>query len=442
MDPKLKEAFDAIHRAFEEFKAANDTRLAEITARGTATAETLQKVDAANAEITALRGQLAELQAAQVSQEKLVARFEALNGATPAGREQLRAHTRQFFAAIKRPLAGEPSEENISAFTAYRAAFWAAVRAPSDRSGTPANDALRAALSIGTDPAGGYLVPPDNSGRVVTLITESSPMRQYADVRTTSRKEVTGRLDLAELGSYWGGEGTAAAETATADIGQWKIPAHDLYLMPKSTQDELDDAEFDVEGWLMRKVANAAAVAEALAFVTGNGITRPRGITTYAAGTPSAAAFGVIQQVNTGAAGAFAAAPAGGDVFFDAVGALKGAYRANARWFLNRLTEAALRKLKDSNGAYHWQPGLQAGIPATLAGYPVALFEDMPAIAANSLSIGFGDLRAAYQIVDRKGITILRDPFTAKPNVVFFTTRRVGGDVVNFEAIKLIKFAA
>jgi len=146
--------------------------------------------------------------------------------------------------------------------------------------------------------------------------------------------------------------------------------------------------------------------------------------------------------VPTGVSGGFAAAPNGGDVLIDALYGLKAPYRANATWFMNRATTKLVRKLKDSDGAYLWSPGIAAGQPATLLGYPVASFEDMPDPAADSLSVAVGDMRAAYQIVDRMGIRILRDPYTAKPFVLMYTTKRVGGDVVNFEAIKLVRFAS
>jgi HK97 family phage major capsid protein len=149
---------------------------------------------------------------------------------------------------------------------------------------------------------------------------------------------------------------------------------------------------------------------------------------------------GTIEQVPTGVSGGFAAAPNGGDVLIDALYGLKAQYRANATWFMNRVTTKAVRKIKDSDGAYLWSPGIAAGQPASLLGYPIASFEDMPDPAADSLSIAVGDMRAAYQIVDRVGIRTLRDPYTAKPYVGFYTTKRVGGDVVNFEALKLIRF--
>jgi HK97 family phage major capsid protein len=213
-----------------------------------------------------------------------------------------------------------------------------------------------------------------------------------------------------------------------------------MYAEPKATQDELDDADFDIEAWLVRNIGMKLARLEANAFVVGTGVAKPRGFLTYASGTPTATAFNVIEQTKTGVNGAFHATLPG-DVFLTTIGLLKAAFRARARWSMNRTTEAAVRKQKDGQNNYLWQPSFQAGVPSLLCGHPVSLFEDMPAIATGSLSIALADFLEAYQIVDRRGMTVLRDPYTAKPYVKFYTTRRVGGDVVNFEAVKLIDFS-
>ena len=194
-----------------------------------------------------------------------------------------------------------------------------------------------------------------------------------------------------------------------------------------------------MEAWLASKVSEKFARDEAAAFVNGNGVGKPRGFLTYADGTTLP---GTIEQFDTGANGAFASAPGGADVLLSALYGLKQQYRANATWFMNRTTTGLVRRLKDSNGEFVWSPGVAAGQPATLLGYPVAAFEDMPDPATGSLSIAVGDMREGYQIVDRIGIRTLRDPYSAKPYVEFYTTKRVGGDVVNFESIKIINFQA
>jgi len=270
-------------------------------------------------------------------------------------------------------------------------------------------------------------------------VFETSPMRAYASIQVISTDALEGLFDLEEASSGWVGETDARSETGTPQLGKWRIPVHELYAKPKATQKILDDAEINLETWLAQKVAEKFARDEAAAFVAGNGVNKPRGFLSYADGTTLP---GTIERINTGANGAFASAPSGGDALIDALYGLKAQYRANATWFMNRATTKLARKLKDSDGAYLWSPGIAAGQPATLLGYPVAAFEDMPDPATGSLSIAVGDMRSAYQIVDRVGIRTLRDPYSAKPYVEFYTTKRVGGDVVNFEAIKLIEFSA
>jgi HK97 family phage major capsid protein len=297
----------------------------------------------------------------------------------------------------------------------------------------------RKALSVGTDPDGGYVVNPDLSGRIVMKVFETSPMRAYASIQVISSDALEGLFDLNEASSGWVGETDSRPETNTPQLGKWRIPAHELYAKPKATQKLLDDASINMEAWLASKVAEKFARDEANAFVVGNGVNKPRGFLTFPSGTTLP---GTIERFDTGVNGAFAAAPNGGDVLINALYGLKQQYRANATWFMNRATLKLTRKLKDSDGAYLWSPGIAAGQPASLLGYPVASFEDMPDPATDSLSIAVGDMREAYQIVDRLGIRTLRDPYSAKPYVEFYTTKRVGGDVVNFEALKLIEFTA
>jgi HK97 family phage major capsid protein len=318
---------------------------------------------------------------------------------------------------------------------AYKAAFDTFLRKGEEVMGPDE----RKALSVGTDPDGGYVVNPDLSGRIVMKVFETSPMRAYASIQVISTDALEGLYDLNEASSGWVGETESRAETNTPQIGKWRIPAHELYAKPKATQKLLDDASINMEAWLASKVSEKFARDEANAFVVGNGVNKPRGFLTYGAGTTLP---GTIEQFPTGASGALASAPDGGDALINALYGLKQQYRANATWFMNRATTKLVRKAKDTDGAYLWSPGIQAGQPATLLGYPVAAFEDMPDPAASSLSIAVGDMREAYQIVDRLGIRTLRDPYSAKPYVEFYTTKRVGGDVVNFEAIKLVRLGA
>ena len=299
------------------------------------------------------------------------------------------------------------------------------------------------ALSVGSDPEGGYWVPREVSDQMVKTVFETTPMRQLANIIETSTDALEMIVDKNEAVANWVGETESRAETATPDIARVRIPVHELHAQPKATQKLLDDASINVEQWLSEKVAAKFARTEATAFVSGNGVAQPRGFLDYptASTGDDTRSWGTLQYVASGAAGAFASSDPG-DVLFDLIAALKPAYRPGAAWLMNTATASTIRKFKTADGAYIWQTGLQAGQPATLLGFPVMESEDMSDVAADSLSIAFGNWRQGYQIVDRTGIRVLRDPFTAKPFTLFDTTKRVGGDVVNFEAIKLLKMAA
>ncbi len=288
---------------------------------------------------------------------------------------------------------------------------------------------------------GGFAVPREIDDAIDSMLKAISPIRAIANVVQTGtagyRKLITNGGTL----SGWVAETAARPETATPAFSEIVPPGGELYANPAATQAMLDDAGFDVEAWLAQEIATEFARAEGAAFISGNGTARPKGFLTYAT-TPDGDAvrpFGTLQHLATGAAGAFAANPQ--DRLVDLVHALKSSYRQNAVFVMNSTTLAAVRKMKTSDGAFIWQPGLAAGAPATLLGYPVIEAADMPDIAANSLSIAFGDFRAGYVIADRQETAILRDPFSNKPYVHFYATKRVGGAVVNSEAIKLLKFS-
>jgi HK97 family phage major capsid protein len=289
------------------------------------------------------------------------------------------------------------------------------------------------ALSVGSDPDGGYLVTPTMSSKIVQSIFETSPMRQLASVETISSDALELIDDHDQAAAGWTSETTLITETSTPTLAKRNIPTNQLYAQPKATQKLVDDSAIDIESWLSNKIADIFSRKENTAFVSGNGAGQPRGILTYAAGTN----WGQVQQVNSGTSAQVTA-----DGIVNLFYALKDSYTRRASFLMNRTTVQAVRLLKQtSTNQYLWQPGLAAGVPDTLMGVPVYMAADMPVQAANSLSVAVGDFQSAYQIVDRKGITILRDPFTEKPFVKFYATKRVGGDVVNFEALKLMKLA-
>jgi HK97 family phage major capsid protein len=421
-------AVDALHAGFEEFKKANDERLAQIEKKGSADVVTEAKLQKIEADLEKAQKIADEAVLASKRQSRIVTdeRGEVVD---------LDRKAQEWASMNARRRGAVAGSFGAADMDGYKAAFDTFLRKGEEVMGPDE----RKALSVGTDPDGGYVVNPDLSGRIVMRVFETSPMRAYASIQVISSDALEGLFDLNEASSGWVGETDSRPETNTPQLGKWRIPAHELYAKPKATQKLLDDASINMEAWLASKVSEKFARDEANAFVVGNGVNKPRGFLTYSSGTTLP---GTIERFDTGVNGAFAAAPNGGDVLINALYGLKQQYRANATWFMNRATLKLTRKLKDSDGAYLWSPGIAAGQPASLLGYPVASFEDMPDPATDSLSIAVGDMREAYQIVDRLGIRTLRDPYSAKPYVEFYTTKRVGGDVVNFEAIKLIEFTA
>jgi len=289
-------------------------------------------------------------------------------------------------------------------------------------------------LSSDSDPDGGYWVTSGISSQVVQKVFESSPMRVIATVESISGDALEIPEDINEPSAGWTTEQASRTETTTPEIGVRRIPAHELYAMPKATQTLLDDSRVNVESWLAQKIADKISRMENTAFINGDGVGKPRGILTYPAGTTNP---GQVEQINSGNASSLTS-----DGLRALYYALKSPYVHNARWLVSRSSLESIAKMKDSNGQYLWQPGIQAGEPQTLLGHPIDRMEDMPAVAANSLSIAFGDFRQAYTIVDRMGIRVLRDPFSAKPFVLFYSTKRTGGDVTNFEAFTIQKTAA
>jgi len=321
-----------------------------------------------------------------------------------------------------------------------KAAFIAALRKGEERlSGEhrAAFDRLQKRLSVDSDPDGGFVVTPEFSARVSTVLFETSPVRQVATVETISTDALEGLFDGDQAAVGWVSEQGARAESNTPQIGLWRIPTHEMFANPFATQKLLDDAFLDMEAWLAAKVSERMSRFENTAFVNGTGVGQPRGFLTYPAGT----ARGQIQRINSGITSGLLVT---GNGIINIVYALKSGYRQGAVWAMNRNTVSAIRRIRDDAGGaglgnFLWSPGFGTQ-PQSLAGYPIVEMEDMPDLSSagtGSLSYAFGNFAAAYTIVDRQGVRILRDPYSSKPFVSFYTTKRVGGDVINFEAIKL-----
>jgi HK97 family phage major capsid protein len=310
------------------------------------------------------------------------------------------------------------------------------------RKGLEAGVELKA-MSGASDGAGGYAVPDELDTVIERTLAAISPIRAIANVVRVGSAGYRKLVTTGGTPSGWVAETAARPETDTPDFQEIAPPFGDLYANPAASQAMLDDAAFDVETWLAGEIAAEFARAEGAAFVNGDGTSKPKGFLAApnAATADGARAFGTLQFIETGVDGGFPASDPQ-DVLIDLVQALRSPYRQGAAFVMNSATAARVRKFKTTDGAFIWQPGLVAGQPETLLGYPVVEAEDMPDVAAGSLSIAFGNFKAGYLIAERGETQILRDPYTNKPFVHFYATRRVGGQLMNSEAIKLLKFAA
>lgn len=381
--------------AWEEFKSVNDQRLSEIEKKGSADPLLNERLDKISKAIDLYKGRLDTI-------ETTVSRS---------------------------PNKSEGKDAEGAEVIEYRKAFSLYAKKGLE---TDLRDIEKKALSVQSDPDGGYLVTPQMSQTIVKKVFETSAIRQVASVETISSDALDMISDVDEAASGWATETGARVETNSPAIGKKSIIVHELFAQPKATQKLLDDSAINIEAWLAEKIGDAFSRKENTAFVSGDGVGKPRGFLTYASG----AAWGQIEQVTSGSPGVVTA-----DGLIRLFYGLKSEYSANGTFLMNRSLFQAVRLLKDTTNQYIWQPGLTAGAPDTLLGRPAIQASDMPDAAANSLSVAFADFRRAYQIVDRVGIRTLRDPYTEKPFVKFYTTKRVGGDVANFEAIKLLRLA-
>ena len=292
-----------------------------------------------------------------------------------------------------------------------------------------------------TGDAGGYAVPREVDGEIAKVLKSISPIRAIANVVTVGSAGYRKLITTGGTPSGWAAETAARPETASPVFAELVPPMGELYANPSASQAMLDDAAFDVEAWLAGEIATEFARAEGAAFVGGTGVNRPKGFLTAPVSTAKDATrpLGTLQYLPSGAAEDFGTAP--DERLLDLVHALRAPYRQGASFVMNANTLARIRKFKTADGMPLWQPSLAAGQPATLLGYPVVEAEDMPDIAANALSIAFGNFQAGYLIAERGETAILRDPYSNKPFVSFYATKRVGGRVADSAAIKLMKIA-
>ncbi|HQJ23326.1 MAG TPA: phage major capsid protein [Rectinema sp.] len=392
MDSDVKEMLDNLGKEWKAFRDTNDQRLAAIEAK--------QGHAELDAKLAAIEKELNETKA-QINRVMLGAR---LGGA-------------------------DEKSELYRAFTDW-------MRDPGR------SQQFKAAVQVQTGGDGGYLVLPELEKTLQRVVSDSVAMRQLANVVTIGSKSYLKNINKGGITGGWATEGgTRTGNATTPAIAQIEIIPRELYALPSASQEALDDLDFDVAAWLAEEAGITFASLEDAGFISGDGNGKPKGFLAETMVANSSWTWEKIGYILSGAAGAFPTTHPG-DVLIDLIYALKAGYRNGAAWLMNDLTQSVVRKFKDGQGNYLWQPSFQLGKPDTLCGYPVMISDSMPDIAADAYAIAFGNFKLGYQIVDRKGVRVLADPYTTKGAVTFYTYKRVGGAVADYNAIKVIKFAA
>jgi len=382
----INESINNLGSAFEEFKSTNDERIkAEV--KGAVDVLTSEKLDRINSDLSALQAQVTD-----------VAKKSNRVGGSDRNAD-VEAHSAAFDKWARKGI-----DDNLEAL---------------ERKAVTLNNG---------DASGGFLVPETWEAGIRDDLRTLSPIRSRSTVIQVSSDDYRYLKNLRGLQTGWVGETDARPETATPTLSETKVPMGEIYANPAASQRALDDSAFDLEAWLNQNISEEFAIEENKAFVTGNGVNKPQGILTTA-GLPTVASGAAAAVTNP-------------DVIVDMIYNMTAAYRTGAAFYSNGATTAGLRKLKDGQGNYIWQPGLVAGTPATLGGYEQVELEDMPAVAAGAFPLFFANLKQGYMIADRIGIRTLRDPYTHKPFVHFYATKRVGGMVQDPKAFVLLKVAA
>jgi HK97 family phage major capsid protein len=391
-----------LNHAFAAFKETNDERLTQI--------ETKLSADA-------------------LTREKLARIDQAL--------DETKRRLDRVNLDMARPRIGSRTELDAETLQ-HKSAFNLYMRA-GEASGLKSLEAK--AMSAGSGPDGGYLVPIPAEREILRRLAHLSPIRSIASVREISTHSLRKAFSFQGPAAGWVTEADPRPQTANQQIADMTFPAMELYAMPAATQSLLDDSVVDVEQWIADEVQTVFAEQEGAAFVNGGGVAKPQGFLAYPTVDDVNWAWGKIGYVATGTAGSFPTTNPS-DVLLNLIYLLRAGYRQNGRFVMGRRAQSLIRRFKTTTGEYLWAPPATAGAQASLLNFPVVEAEDMPDPATDSFSIAFGDFARGYVVVDRVGIRVLRDPYSAKPYVLFYTTKRVGGGVQDFEAIKLLKFGA
>lgn len=411
----LKETIEGLSKTFADFKSINDERLKEVKTLGRDTGETKQALDRVNKALDGAMDMKAMAEKALEANKEMKGRIDLLETVIKRG-------------GGMKTTAGDGSEltpEQVE----HKGLFHGYLKSGDASSLRSFKDKVQKAMSIISDQDGGYFVTPDFSGKMAKRIYETSPMRQICSQQSISTDALQGLYDIDQAGAGWVGETASRPATNSPQIGFWRIPVYELYAKPQISQQLLEDANINVEGFVADKVADRFTRLENTSFVVGTGATQPKGVLSYAAGT----AWGQIETQTV--ATTFTA-----NSLMATLYSLKEWYRAGAVWCCTRTSQGILRTLVDGQNRYIWQPGIELGQPGMLLGYPVKEMADVPEVASSTTAkmMMFGNFKEGYQIVDRIGVSILRDPFSSKPFVEFYARKRTGGDVINFEAIKVL----
>ena len=429
-EPSLRsvaEAIDKINTAFTEYKRTNDERIEAIKS-GKSTAD----LDAKLAKMDEAMNSLSEQKSRLEKMETKLARPGALGGEQKGGESDESREYRSAFVDWMRAPGDQERQQRASQ----------AQKALEAKRAADARENRSAQVATTTGAAGGFALPEFIERSIARLSVDISPIRSLATVRTVGTTDYKELIDIGGSSFEWLGEGDTRNQTTTPDLVEVAPTFGTASAKPQATEESLNDLFFNVEDWLIQSASEAIAQGEGAAFISGNGTKKPTGILggpAPVATADGARAFGTLQYIASGQA---AALPTSADVFLDMVYALRARHRNNAQWLTNKLILAALRKYKDSQGQYLWQPAMTAGQPATFLGYGITEAEDMPGVAANSLPLAFGDFKEGYLITDLVGMRMTRDEITQPGFVKFYLRKRVGGKLRNTQAIKLLKIAA
>ncbi len=404
MSKDINVVIEDLGRAFEEFKAENDNRLKEIEKKGHADPLLAEKVEKINAELDKISAMKKELEDLQT----IISRGKYPGGGQTEIDRAKAEHKEAFEKWFRKGIEGNLKELEV-----------------------------RASLSSSSDPDGGFTVPTEMSKEIDRVASTISVMRQLATVVNISTDTYEKLVNQGGATSGWVGEKASRTETSAPQLAKIAINTKEFYANPAATQKLLDDSSLNIEQWLADEVATVFNEAEGDAFINGNGVEKPKGILGYTTVTNASYAWGKIGFIATGASSTFTDV----DKLIDLQQALKATYQPGAVFLMNTSTQGTVRKFKDGEGNYIWQLGLKEGAPNLLLGKPVVIDDNMPSVASDKYPIAYANFKRAYLIVDRFGVRVLRDPYTNKPYIHFYTTKRVGGGVVMYEAIKLLKVA-